>query len=93
MRIRLLVGAVLSVFLGLIAPGIAFADTGADLSVSVTGPTTLEQYSGGQTPTSYGGGNYRVTYTNAGPQVATNVVLNVWIGAGVSWDLFDTNMD
>jgi uncharacterized repeat protein (TIGR01451 family) len=93
MRVRLLFAVVFFVLVGLMLPANVSASTGADLSLAVTGPSTIEQYSGGQTPTSYGGGNYRVTYTNTGPDVATNVILDVRFGAGVSWDLFDTNMD
>lgn len=62
----------------------------ADLSVTVSGPGTLEQYANGQTPISYGGGNYTVTITNAGPATATDVVLTVRFGGGVYWDAFDT---
>ena len=90
MRIRLLLGAVFFVLVGLTMPNIASASTGADLSLSVIPPPYIEQYAGGQTPISYNGGNNSVTWTNNGPDVATNVVLQVRMGAGVYWDAFDT---
>ena len=93
MRVRLLFAVVFFVLVGLMLPANVFASTGADLSLAVSGPATIEQYSGGQAPISYGGGDYRVTWSNLGPEAATNVFLDVRIGAGVSWDLFDTNMD
>ena len=75
----------------LVAPVTVAAATGtADLAVSVSGPDVLEQYAGGQTPVSYGGGNNSVTIVNSGPDAATNVVLSVRFGAGLYWDAFDT---
>src|SRR5947209_2417951 len=89
MKLRTLVFASVLAFAIAVPLLTASASGEADLAVSVNGPSTMEQYAG-PTPVSYGGGNYSVTYTNFGPDTATNAVLSVRLGDGVYWDAFDT---
>ena len=67
---------------GSLSPSTGLAAGKADLRLSVTGPTTIEQ--GVRLV-------YRVAWANAGPDMATNAnVLVTFPSSALQWDYFDT---
>jgi hypothetical protein len=61
------------------ALGAHASSSSADLAISVTGPTQLEQFTEG---------SYRIAYVNNGPATATNATVTVTLDAFLSWDAF-----
>lgn len=77
-----LIGFLISVLLIWCFPVTAHAAGTADLSITVAGPSTVDQGTSAR---------YTVTYANAGPDTATNLTVSTTIPSGLLVDLIDSS--